>query len=352
MVVKQRMALDIIKEQRMIRTIFYSLLQSAELIADNKELSDAFVSNVEKFVRERAIIDEGTRETKEITTELLNAFGWKSISIHYDTNLGTGKVILGKNRYIIKEVTDNKGTLLFIQAIFQGIGYHLFNAPTAASVKLSFSTGSHYEITLQRLREASSDKTRDSSASSTLVDDTSIHGSLTIGDMFNPIFQKSLPEVFLFETAWKVITESYVANFSTDGDESLKEALKNESMVNLSRFITKIIADETEEEILNLSELVGEFIVKILITKTNEPLINVLQSTLQDRHASSYLIYYECRKFCAEKQLPNRCAFIRGMWVGILSEIFGIPIKIKELFHAGKRDRYCMMELVPEKNKS
>ncbi len=123
-------------------------------------------------------------------------------------------------------------------------------------------------------------------------------------------------------------------------------------MVNLSRFITKIIEDETEEEILNLSELIGEFIVKILITKTNEPLIGLLQSTLQDCHADSYLIYYECRKFCAEKQLPNRCAFIRGMWVGILSEIFGIQIKIKELFHAGKRDRYCMVELTPEKNTS
>ena len=351
MVVKHRMAFNIIKEQRMIRTIFYSLLQSAELIADDKQLSDVFVSNVGKFVRERTIIDEGTKEMKEVASELLTVLGWKSISINYNNNQGTGKVLLGRNRYIIKEVTDNKGTLLFIQAIFQGIGYHLFNAPTAATVKLSFSTTSHYEITLQRLREASSEeRPLRSSAGSALVVDTSLHGDLEISDIFSPIFQKSLPEIFLFETAWKVITESYVANFSAEGDESLREALKNESMVNLSRFITKIIEEETEEEILNVSELIGEFIVKILTTKTNEPLSNLLQSTLQDRHAKSYLIYYECRKFCADKKMPNRCTFIRGMWVGILSEIYGIPIKIKELFHAGKRDRYCMMELVPDKN--
>lgn len=344
------MALDIIKEQRMIRTIFYSLLQSAELIADNKEISDVFVSNVEKFIRERAIIDEGTRDMKEVASELLDAFGWRSVNINYDDNLGTGKVILGRNKYVIKEIADNEGTLLFIRAIFQGVGYHLFSAPTTASVKLTFSTGSHYEITLQRLREASSEKASSSSAGSGFVADTPIRESLTIGDIFNPIFQKNLPEVFLFETTWKVITESYVANFSIDADESSKEALKNESMINLLHFITKIIEEEPEEEILNLSELIGEFIVKILATKTNEPLINSLQSTLQDRHANSYLIYYECRKFCAEKKFPNRCTFIRGMWVGILSEIFGMPVKIKELFHAGKRDRYCMMELVPEKN--
>jgi len=351
MVVKQRMALDIIKEQRMIRTIFYSLLQSAELIADNKELSNVFVSKVEKFIRERVIIDEGTREIKEIASELLNSFGWKSIGINYDNNLGTGKVLLGRNRYITKDLADNAGALLFIQAIFQGIGYYLFNAPTAASVKLSFSTTNHYEITLQRLRESGSEKISSGrSSGSDLVVDTSIHGSLTIGDIFNPIFQKSLPDVFLFEAAWKVITESYVANFSIDADDILKEALKNESMVNLSRFITKIIDQETEEEILNVSELIGEFIVKILTTKTNEPLIKLLQTTLQDRHAKSYLIYYECRKFCAENKIPNRCTFIRGMWVGILSEIFGVPIKIKELFHAGKRDRFCMVEFVPDSN--
>ena len=47
------MALDIIKEQRLIRTLFYSLIQSTDLIVDNNSKCEIFVSNVAKFVKER-----------------------------------------------------------------------------------------------------------------------------------------------------------------------------------------------------------------------------------------------------------------------------------------------------------
>jgi len=342
------MALDIIKEQRMIRTLFYSLLQSAELIADNEELSSSFVSNIEKFIRDRTIIEEGTRDIKEIATEFIDALGWRNTSINFDSTKGSGKIILGRNRYFVKELSDTPGTLLVIQAIFQGIGYHLFTAPTVAAAKLTFSTGSYYEINLQKLHEMDSETEAATTKTPNLSISETIHEGLTIDDMFNPIFQKSLPDVFLFEAAWKVITESYVANFS-DANEEIKEALKKQSMTNLSKIINKITENEDEAEIMNLSELVGEFIVKILSSKINEPLITKLQTTLQDRHSESYLIYYECRKFCAGKKFVNRCTFIRSMWVGILSEIFGVQMKIKELFHAGKRDRYCMLELTPDK---
>ena len=332
----------------MIRTLFYSLLQSADLLVENKELSASFVSNIEKFVKERTIIEDETREIRELALEFLDALGWKSISLNFDENKGTGKVILGRNKYIVKELSDNEGTLLVIKAIFQGLGYHLFKAPTAATVKLAFGTNSHYEVLLQKLEESDEENEEIVTNVPDLRIGETIHENLSLDDIFNPIFQKNVPDEMLFEATWKVITESYVANF-TDIDETMKGILKQGSVENLSRIINKMTETESESEIMNLSELVGEYIVKILITKIDEPLIKKLQSTLQDRHASSYLMYYECRKFCADKKFVNRCTFIRGMWVGILSEVFGTPIKIKELFHAGKRDRYCMLELVAEK---
>ncbi|MHA1210960.1 MAG: hypothetical protein ACTSSH_00735, partial [Candidatus Heimdallarchaeota archaeon] len=117
---------------------------------------------------------------------------------------------------------------------------------------------------------------------------------------------------------------------------------------NLSIIILKLTEQISEEEIMSMADIVGEFFVRILSTKISSPLFEKLQSTLRDKHATSYLIYYECRHFCADKQFVNRCTFIRGMWVGILSELYGQPIKVIELMHAGKRDTYCMVELGPK----
>ncbi|MFW9922374.1 MAG: hypothetical protein ACFFDW_03695 [Candidatus Thorarchaeota archaeon] len=346
------MALDIIKEQRMIRTLFYSLIKAAEQIVDDKNSSVKFSSQVEKFIMERTLIEEDTRERIEVIDELLDTLGWKSSVINFDTNTGVGKVLLGKNRYIVKELADSKGTMLVLNALMEGICYHLIGGPVKADAALSFSAGSYYEIKLSRKAQtAFIHEDFGEGKGEKSVDDAMIHNNLTLESMFQPIFGRSIPNVLLFETAWKVISETFVANHSTQADESLKEAIKNESLANLSRFIMKITEDESEEEILNVAELIGEFIVKILTTKINEPLIGKLQSTLQDRHANSYLIYYECLLFCAQKKFTNRCVFIRGMWLGILSEIYGVPMKIKEVFHAGKRDRYCMLELIAETKK-
>lgn len=344
------MALDIIKEQRLIRTLFYSLIQAADLISDNKELSLKFTANIEKYIRERLNFDEDTRETEEVIDELLEMLGWRNTGINVDLTAGTGKISLGKNRYIVKEVADIKGTLLMIEALFEGIGYHLLKGAVNTEVELSLTAGSQYDISLTRKVGAIiKEKVSDGKVVDVPGEDPTIHSSLTIESMFSPIFTRRIPDVLLFDTAWKVITESLVANVSPETDTTIKDMLKNESVANLSRFIRKLTGNESDEEIRNLSELVGEFIAKILSTKVGGPLIDQLQNTLQDRHANTYLIYYDCRTFCANKRFENRCKFIRGMWVGILGEIYGMPITIKEVLHAGKRDTYCMMELVPSK---
>jgi len=350
---KTQMALDIIKEQRLIRTLFYSLIQAAELISDNKELSQKFTANIEKYIRERLNFDEDTRETEEVIDELLEMLGWRNSIINVELTTGTGKVSLGKNRFIVKDVADVKGTLLMIEALFEGIGYHLLKGAVNAEAKLSLTAGSHYDISLTRkVGVIIKEKVSDGKVVEVPGEDPTIHTSLTIESLFSPIFSRRIPDVLLFDTAWKVITESLVANVSPETDSKIKDMLKNESVANLSRFIMKLTGDETDEEIRNLSELVGEFIAKILSTKIDGPLIDHLQNTLQDRHATTYLIYYDCRTFCANKRFENRCKFIRGMWVGILGEIYGMPITIKEVLHAGKRDTYCMMELITSKKEN
>ncbi|MGC9780236.1 MAG: hypothetical protein HZR80_13405 [Candidatus Heimdallarchaeota archaeon] len=343
------MALDIIKEQRMIRTIFYSLIQSADLLVDNKAHCEQFVSKVGKFISEKTLREEDTRDVKEASRELLETLGWKSIGMDINLERGNGNINLGKNRFIVNEIADSKGALLVIQALFEGIGSYIFKSPVSAKVELSLSSSSYYNITLTRKKIQADTVLDKPSAVPFEVADRSIHETLTIDSMFNPIFTKDVPSVILFETIWKVVTESYVANV-TDESDFVKEALKNPTMENLSLIIMKLTENEEENEILNMSEILGEFVVKILSTKISGSLISRLQTTLRDRHAINYLIYYECRLFCADKKFVNRCTFIRGMWVGLLSEIFSIPIKIKELYHAGKRDRYCMLELVPKKS--
>ncbi|MCK5159718.1 MAG: hypothetical protein KAR08_11200, partial [Candidatus Heimdallarchaeota archaeon] len=261
-----------------------------------------------------------------------------------------GKATLGQNRYFVKEIADSKGTLLVLQALFTGIGHYLMEYPVKAKAKLSLKSSSHYEIQFSKTKIVVEQIEVKPSPVPLEVADKTIHGILTIDNIFNPIFSKNIPDFILFETIWKVITESYVANFSADANDPVNKALKDPSMTNLSFIIMKLTENEKEKEIVNMSEIIGEFLVKILSTKITDPLIGKLQSTLRDKHASSYLIYYDCRFFCAEKKFVNRCTFIRNMWVGILNEIFGRQVMIKELYHAGKRDKYCMMELVPEES--
>jgi predicted hydrocarbon binding protein len=346
------MALDIIREQRMIRTLFYSLVQSADLLVDNKSKCEKFISSVAKFIKERALREDETRDQKEIVTDLLEMLGWKSITVNYNQDDGQGIVTLGKNRFFVNDIAESDGTLLVLQALIEGIGHFLLKSPVKTKATLSLKSDSYYNIQFSRILAAVKEEEVEEKPSLVpiKVEEMGIHSTLTIDKIFYPIFSKDLPDFMLFETIWKVITESYVANFSADASDPVNEALKNPSMTNLSLIIMKLTENEKEEEIINMAEIVGEFFVKILSTKMTDPIITKLQSTLQDKHANNYLIYYDCRFFCAEKKFVNRCTFIRGMWVGILNEIFGRQVIIKELYHAGKRDRYCMIELVPEES--
>jgi hypothetical protein len=344
------MALDIIKEQRLMRTLFFSLIKSAEIIQSNEEQKKQFIAAISKFMKERTIIVDDTRDIKEIIKELTNILGWKSVEIVIERENDAGKISLGKNRYFVKEVADIEGTLLVLEAFFTGICYHLLKTPVEVQATPSYSSGSFYEISFKKA-EIFFEEPKIETAMPVFKEETdfSIHKTLTYELIFNPIFNREIPHVILFEALWKVVSESYVANYSAEGDANIKNILTKPSLENLSILIMKLTEDQSEKDIMNMAELVGEFFSKLLKTKVSGSLASKMQSTLQDRHASNYLIYYDCKIFCAERTFVNRCVFIRSMWLGILNEIYGFPLNVKELFHAGKRDRYCMLELVPDK---
>ncbi|MHA1440792.1 MAG: hypothetical protein ACTSPK_02870 [Candidatus Heimdallarchaeota archaeon] len=343
------MALDILKEQRMIQTLFFSLINSAELLVDDKEKSEEFVYKVESFVREKLIVEGEESEVKDKIIEQLETLGWRNVVINYNAGSGTGEVYLGKNKYIVKDMANSDGVLLVIQGILEGTCYHLLESPVKANVSFTFSSGNHYLAKIsKKIEKFGRGEIR--RMKPTAISESAIHQNLKIESIFYPIISRDIPTIILFETTWKVISESFIANYSTEEDELLKEAIKTESMENMSRIIMKITEGESDEEIQNIAELLGEFIAKILATRVGGSLEKKLQSTLADKNAESYLIYYECRAFCAEREFDKRCTFIRSLWVGMLSEIFGYQMKIKEVFHAGKRDRYCMIELAPKKD--
>ena len=73
----------------------------------------------------------------------------------------------------------------------------------------------------------------------TSISETAIHQNLSIESMFYPILSRDIPTIILFETTWKVISESFIANYSIEEDDLLKQAIKTESMENMSRIIMK-----------------------------------------------------------------------------------------------------------------
>ena len=341
------MTFDILKDQRMKRTIFYSLIQAANLLVENNKNSEIFNNQIEKFLQEKVLFNEEI-EPKEKITELLDTFGWRHIVFEYNEESMKGSIKLGKNKYILSEIADSKGALIVIKALIEGICYQINKTPVEAEVHYSLSAGVQYDITFGPKKILTAEDIIRIKKSSKYLDNDSMHEEFTIENLYSPIFSKEISPKILFEITWKVITESFVANVSGVEDEEVKKAIKNESMKSLSILIQELSEDESEEEIYNISEIIGEYIVKILKTRYKESLVEKLQTTLQDRNADNYLIYFDCRSFCAERNFDNRCLFIRGLWVGILSEIYGKTLKIKEVLHAGKRDRYCMIEILPK----
>ncbi|MBD3192026.1 MAG: hypothetical protein GF308_15370 [Candidatus Heimdallarchaeota archaeon] len=341
------MSLEIIKTQRMIRTLYYSLITAAQLIHKNKGEAEKFTAKVESFIKNRIPLQTGKDTSNNEITEFIDTLGWRNVTIDFDSGLGHGKILLGRNRFFPKTLAESEGTLLVIQAIMQGLSYHLFKAPVKATAILSMKSGTFYEISLTHVQRTIPKTRRDKDTSSPGETAQELRISLlTIEDIFQPIFGKNISSSILFEALWKIISESFVAEYSDLDEEELEKALKDPSIKNLNLFIHKIINKEKKEEILNVARLFGEFVVKILTTKLDKAVINYLQPTLRDRHADSYFIYYPKQSFCSNNQIAERCVFIHGLWLNILEEIYGMPIEIKEVFHAGKRDQYCMVEFV------
>jgi hypothetical protein len=343
----EKMTFDIIKEQRLIRTLFYSLIEAANLVAESEKAKKQFKKKLDKYIRDRVMIDEDVREIKEVVTEFIETLGWRNITISYDTISDKGKITLGNNRYIPKELADAKGTLIVLEGLFQGLCFHLLKKPATTKATLSLKQHSNYELSFSKSKEEQEDLLKKPEILD-ITPEISYQDTLSMETIFFPIFGRNIPKQLLLNALWKVVSESYTSNYLQEGDTNAKEALKKETEENLSFLILKMIEDEPEEEIISLATILGEFIVKILSTQIEDSLLAKLQSTLQDRHATSYLIYYDRCKFCADKKYEGRCSFIHGLWLGILSEIYGIPIEIKSVLHAGKRDRYCMVELEPK----
>ena len=275
------MALDIIKEQRIIRTLFFSLIQSADIALKNKEQKDQFCTKIAKFIQ-RTLLTEVTRDIKETITELLNTLGWKSIQINFDSDKGIGKIVLGKNRFFVNEVADTDGTYIVLEAFFKGICYHIFESEIDITATPSYSSGSYYEINFKKTTKIVKTEVEAPTSIPKIQTERSIHETLTNELIFGPIFNRDIPDVILFESLWKVITESYVANYSFEIDESFKESLKIPSLENISLIIMKLTENQSEKDLVNMAEIVGEFFVKLLSTKVSDPLISKLQSTLQD----------------------------------------------------------------------
>jgi predicted hydrocarbon binding protein len=343
------MALDIIKEQRMIRTLYFALSQAADQFVSNDEKEQSFVRSVQQFIQERVISSDSLRDKEEVVREQIETLGWRNIQLNYQEDSGEGKLLLGRNRYIVKDKAETPGTFLLIRSLIQGLCQELFNVPVNTNVQLSLRSGSFYEITFEKTTLwVPSKKTEHGREEPGSKIEKGVIPPLTIENIFHPILARKVPELILFEAAWKVITESFLANYTEEKGTEISNALNEQTIENLSFLIPKLVENEEPEEILNLSELLGEFVAKILKQRIDESIIELLQPTLQDRHANSYLIYYEQRSFCADKQVENRCHFIHGLWVGILSEVYSMPMKINEVYHAGKRDKYCMVELIPK----
>ncbi len=310
---------------------------------------------------------------------LVEVLGWKNISIEKkDEN---AVINLGANRFIASDATDFSYVII-VTGLIKALGYFLFESNVRVELIPSQFQSQQLQLIIQKLDQPIPVKTEEvistepsitptivteqtqqaaQPAKPTLsVEDEEIKPSieLDLDTIFSPILRE-FPATMILPIFHQVLAEITTTFFSDIEDSNVKKAKTEFTEIHIRFLIEFLLINirDSEQDIHEISSMIGQYVIKALQTKSQEDLTKYLPEDIQSS-VSRRVAYIEfpARGYCTyapgEKCVEGKrdlCDFILYIWEGILSVLMADKkYKLGERIPATRRGTFCMAEFLKE----
>ncbi|MHA2255931.1 MAG: hypothetical protein ACXAAM_07660 [Candidatus Heimdallarchaeaceae archaeon] len=309
---------------------------------------------------------------------LVEVLGWKNLSIEKKEE--NAVIQLGANRFVSSDTKDHT-YILIVTGIMKALGYFLFNSNVMVETIPSQFQSQQLQMVIQKIDQpipapgeviVSAEATEISpiiqeqiqqtvseAAKPLLSDeDEEIKPSieLELESVFSPILQ-NYPASVLLPILHQVLAEISTTFFSDMEDNNAKKAKAEFTNIHILYLIEFLLINirDSEQDMREISAMIGQYIIKALKAKSDEDLTKYLPEDIK-ASVSRRVAYVEfpARGYCTyapgEKCVEAKrdlCDFILYMWEGFLQVLLPEKnFKVGERIPATRRGNFCLVELL------
>lgn len=305
---------------------------------------------------------------------LVESLGWKNINI--DTNEDNAVIQLGANRFI----TSSAGSapyLLIVSGMMKALGYLLFETDVRVEQIPSQFESQQLQIIVQKIDQSIPSSTivssevlptitanqtqiaqPSSSQPSLSTEEEEIKASieLNLETVFSPIL-KEYPTTMILPLFHKVLGEITTTFFSDIEDSSVKKAKTEFNDLHVLFLIEFLLINirDSDQNMREISSMIGQYVIKALQEKTTEDLKAYLPPDITSS-ISRKVAYVEfpARGYCTyapgEKCVEGKrdlCDFILFIWEGMLQVLLPeMKYNVGERIPATRRGNFCLVEFL------
>jgi len=305
---------------------------------------------------------------------LMESFGWKNINI--ETKEDNAIIQIGANRFITSSASSSP-YLLIVSGIMKALGYLLFKSNVRVEQIPSQFESQQLQIIVQKIEQSipsssivstevlpsavtnqatTTQPPISQSQPSLSADVEEIKASiqLDLESVFSPILIE-YPSTMVLPIFHKVLGEITSTFFSDIEDSSVKKAKSEFTDMHILYLIEFLLINilDSEQNLKEISAMIGQYVMKALQEKSSEDLKNYLPSDITSTvsrkvayvqfPARGYCTYAPGEKCVEEKR--DLCDFILYIWEGMLQTLVpDIKFKVGERIPATRRGDFCLVE--------
>ncbi len=305
---------------------------------------------------------------------LVESLGWKNIEI--ETKEDNAIIQLGANRFI----TSSAGSspyLLIVSGMMKALGYLLFETDVRVEQIPSQFESQQLQIIIQKVEQSipsstivssevlpsiTTNQTRKAQSTPTSQQVSSVEEEvkasieLNLETVFSPIL-KEFPSTMILPIFHKVLGEITTTFFSDIEDSIVKKAKAEFNDLHVLFLIEFLLINirDSEQNMREISSMIGQYVIKTLQEKTSEDLKAYLPSDITSS-ISRKVAYVEfpARGYCTyapgEKCVEGKrdlCDFVLFMWEGMLQTLLpDMNFRVGERIPATRRGNFCLVEFL------
>ena len=309
---------------------------------------------------------------------LMEALGWKNISIEKTED--NAVIQLGANRFISSESTYHP-YLVIVSGIMKALGYFLFDSDARVEQIPSQFESQQLQIIIQKVdtqipvmrtqtvsgepsMTAAQPQFIPEGVSSLPVQPTGpleeeeIKASLDLDleTIFSPIL-KEYPTTMVLPLFHKVLAEITTTFFSDIEDSNVKKAKEEFTDTHVLFLIEFLLINirDSEQNIKEISSMIGQYVTKALQAKVSEDINNYLPTDITSSISRRVAyVEYPARAYCTyapgEKCVEGKrdlCDFVLYIWEGMLTILMpDSNYKVGERIPSTRRGKFCLVEFL------